>query len=140
MPPASVPAPILLKARAASCFSVFSKMSAASRHSHDHRGEQQNSDPRRPGAPDLHRFDEDQSERQGCYTDIDVNERQLEESAAALEKKRIPSCLGDNKGGSGYSESEGGQQSLRPIFAIFNHVAITRETVESFPIISILRF
>ena len=32
MPPASVPAPILLKARAASCFSVFSKMSAAKSH------------------------------------------------------------------------------------------------------------
>jgi hypothetical protein len=103
--------------------------------SHNHRGKPQDSDPSRPGAPGFHCFDKDQSERQGSHADIDIDERQLEQPSAALKKKRIPPCLGDDESGSGQSESERGQKG----FAIFNHVAITRGPVESFPILSNLR-
>src|SRR5262249_25552002 len=137
IPPASVPAPILLKARAASFFSVFSKISEA-------RSQRlANTSPkiagmninmikssvlspgckngaaaaitvaavgrfyaRRTRSPGFHRFYEDHGERQRRACNIDVDERQLQQSAAPLKEKRVAAGFRDNEGERRKSESE----------------------------------
>ena len=49
-------------------------------------------------APDPHRLDEEQSERQGGRADVDVDQRQLEQAAAPLQEKRVAAGLGDDEG------------------------------------------
>jgi hypothetical protein len=64
---------------------------------HDTPHKEKNADARLPGAPGLHRFYEDQSERQGREADIEVNHRQLQQPAATLEKQRIPTRFRDDE-------------------------------------------
>ena len=91
-----------------------------------------------PSAPSLHRFDEDQSEGQRSRADVDIDEGQLEQPAAALKKQRITSGLRDNEGQRCKPKDEGGQPNSQAVLAIFNHIAITRQIVDSFPILSSL--
>src|SRR6185436_2838632 len=110
MPPARVAAPILLKARAASRLSIFSNKSEASSH------RLANNRPKtaginmnmasmgvlapgsRNGAPHFHRFNVNQGQRQRGGADIDVDERQLEKAAIALEKQCVAAGFGNDEG------------------------------------------
>src|SRR5215467_13290279 len=138
IPPASVPAPILLKARAASFFSVFSKISEARsqrlantspkiagmninmikssvlspgckkrcRSSHYRCRDRQDSYTRRTRSPGFHRFYEDHGERQRRARNIDVEERQLQQSTAPMKEKRITAGFCNNEGERRKSESD----------------------------------
>src|SRR4029079_3508506 len=76
---------------------------------------------RRARAPDLHRFHKDDRQRQRSGADIDIDQRSLQQAAAALKKERIAAGFVDDERKRRETERERGQQCCRALLRCSEH-------------------